>query len=138
VQSNEGRSCSSNRVIRGGNFNNNTSNLLPPNRNNNNPTNRNNNIGFRCAKTVGSSSAGTSRRSGGHGSAPRGASTVQRGLSCDSGVPGGANSATANAVGPPLPEPPLPVRGHAAGGGTYRRTKTSFASSLSQSVLVCP
>jgi hypothetical protein len=43
---------SSNRVIRGGNFNNTASNLLPPNRNNNTPTNRNNNIGFRCAKTV--------------------------------------------------------------------------------------
>lgn len=42
----------SNRLIRGGNFNNNASNLLPPNRNNNNPANRNNNIGFRCAKTV--------------------------------------------------------------------------------------
>jgi hypothetical protein len=42
----------SNRVIRGGNFNNTASNLLPPNRNNNTPTNRNNNIGFRCAKTV--------------------------------------------------------------------------------------
>ncbi len=42
----------SNRVIRGGNFNNNATNLLPPNRNNNTPTNRNNNVGFRCAKTV--------------------------------------------------------------------------------------
>ena len=39
-------------MIRGGNFNNDTSNLLPPNRNNDTPTNRNNNIGFRCAKTV--------------------------------------------------------------------------------------
>jgi hypothetical protein len=42
----------SNRVIRGGNFNNDATNLLPPNRNNNTPTNRNNNVGFRCAKTV--------------------------------------------------------------------------------------
>ncbi len=39
-------------MIRGGNFNNTATNLLPPNRNNNTPTNRNNNIGFRCAKTV--------------------------------------------------------------------------------------
>lgn len=42
----------SNRVKRGGNFNNTATNLLPPNRNNNTPTNRNNNVGFRCAKTV--------------------------------------------------------------------------------------
>jgi len=40
-------------VIRGGNFNNNASNLRVANRNNNTPTNRNNNIGARCAKTVG-------------------------------------------------------------------------------------
>jgi len=42
----------SNRVMRGGSFNNNATNLLASNRNNNNPTNRNNNIGFRCSKTV--------------------------------------------------------------------------------------
>jgi len=40
-------------VIRGGNFNNNASNLRSANRNNNNPWNDNNNIGARCAKTVG-------------------------------------------------------------------------------------
>jgi formylglycine-generating enzyme required for sulfatase activity len=43
----------SNRVIRGGNFNNDASNLRGANRNNDTPTNRNNNIGVRCAKTVG-------------------------------------------------------------------------------------
>ncbi|MDP2322609.1 MAG: SUMF1/EgtB/PvdO family nonheme iron enzyme [Gammaproteobacteria bacterium] len=40
-----------NRVIRGGNWNNNSSNARCANRNNNTPTNRNNNIGFRCAST---------------------------------------------------------------------------------------
>ncbi|MCP4753002.1 MAG: SUMF1/EgtB/PvdO family nonheme iron enzyme, partial [Proteobacteria bacterium] len=37
----------SNRVIRGGNFNNSANNLRSANRNNNSPGNRNNNIGFR-------------------------------------------------------------------------------------------
>lgn len=41
-----------NRVLRGGSFNNNASNLLSAFRNNNDPTNRNNNVGARCAKTV--------------------------------------------------------------------------------------
>jgi hypothetical protein len=35
------------RVIRGGNWNNNSNNLRSSNRNNNSPTNENNNIGFR-------------------------------------------------------------------------------------------
>jgi len=39
----------SNRVKRGGNWNNNPNNMRASNRNNNNPTNRNNNIGFRLA-----------------------------------------------------------------------------------------
>ena len=37
----------SNRVIRGGSWNNNGRNCRSANRNNNNPSNRNNNIGFR-------------------------------------------------------------------------------------------
>ena len=37
----------SNRVNRGGNWNNNAQNCRVSNRNNNNPDNRNNNIGFR-------------------------------------------------------------------------------------------
>ncbi|MFI2792827.1 SUMF1/EgtB/PvdO family nonheme iron enzyme [Haloferula sp. A504] len=37
------------RVIRGGNWNNNSNNLASSNRNNNSPTNENNNIGFRVA-----------------------------------------------------------------------------------------
>ncbi len=41
----------SNRVVRGGSWNNNDNNLRAANRNNNTPTNRNNNNGFRCAKT---------------------------------------------------------------------------------------
>jgi hypothetical protein len=43
----------SNRVIRGGSFNNDTLNLLASTRNNIPPANRNNNVGFRCAKTRG-------------------------------------------------------------------------------------
>ncbi|MEB3298866.1 MAG: SUMF1/EgtB/PvdO family nonheme iron enzyme [Candidatus Sericytochromatia bacterium] len=39
----------SNRVIRGGSWNNDASNTRAANRNNNNPDNRNNNIGFRLA-----------------------------------------------------------------------------------------
>ena len=38
----------SNRVLRGGNWNNNANNCRVSNRNNNNPANRNNNNGFRC------------------------------------------------------------------------------------------
>lgn len=37
----------SNRVMRGGSWNNNAENCRTANRNNNNPDNRNNNIGFR-------------------------------------------------------------------------------------------
>jgi formylglycine-generating enzyme required for sulfatase activity len=38
-----------NRVIRGGSWNNNAQNCRSANRNNNNPNNNNNNIGFRLA-----------------------------------------------------------------------------------------
>ena len=41
----------SNRVLRGGNWNNNANNARCANRNNNNPDNANNNIGFRLAST---------------------------------------------------------------------------------------
>lgn len=41
----------SNRVLRGGAWNNNTNNLQSWNRNNNNPNNTNNNNGFRCTNT---------------------------------------------------------------------------------------
>ncbi len=41
----------SNRVIRGGSWNNNAQNCRSANRNNNNPDNRNNNIGFRLANS---------------------------------------------------------------------------------------
>jgi len=41
----------SNRVKRGGSWNNNANNIRSANRNNNNPSNRNNNIGFRLANT---------------------------------------------------------------------------------------
>ena len=44
------RRCS-NRVLRGGAFNNNANNTQAGNVNNNNPNNANNNIGFRFAKT---------------------------------------------------------------------------------------
>ena len=40
---------SSDRGIRGGNWNNNSNNLSSSTRNNNNPANENNNIGFRVA-----------------------------------------------------------------------------------------
>jgi hypothetical protein len=39
------------RVLRGGNWNNNSNNCRSSNRNNNDPDNRNNNIGFRVAST---------------------------------------------------------------------------------------
>ena len=39
-----------NRVLRGGNWNNNTENMRVSIRNNNNPSNTNNNNGFRCAQ----------------------------------------------------------------------------------------
>ena len=41
----------SNRVIRGGNFNNNAQNVRSANRNNNSPDNRNNDIGVRLLST---------------------------------------------------------------------------------------
>jgi len=41
----------SNRVLRGGSWNNNANNARSANRNNNTPTNRNNNNGFRLAST---------------------------------------------------------------------------------------
>ncbi len=42
----------SNRVIRGGSWNNNAQNVRAANRNNNDPSNRNNNVGFRLVSTV--------------------------------------------------------------------------------------
>ncbi len=42
---------STNRVLRGGNWNNNANNLRCSKRNNNNPNNTNNNNGFRCTNT---------------------------------------------------------------------------------------
>lgn len=42
----------SQRVLRGGSWNNNPQNLRSANRNRNNPTNRNNNLGFRVASTL--------------------------------------------------------------------------------------
>lgn len=39
------------RVLRGGSWNNNARNVRSANRNNNDPTNRNNNVGFRVAST---------------------------------------------------------------------------------------
>ncbi len=42
----------SNRVLRGGNWNNNANNTRCANRNNNNPDNANNNIGFRCVRGI--------------------------------------------------------------------------------------
>lgn len=41
----------SNRVIRGGSWNNNASNLRSANRNNDRPGNRNDNVGFRLVST---------------------------------------------------------------------------------------
>jgi formylglycine-generating enzyme required for sulfatase activity len=41
-----------NRVLRGGAWNNNTNNVRSSNRNNNTPDNTNNNIGFRVASTT--------------------------------------------------------------------------------------
>ncbi len=45
-------SSGSNRVKRGGNWNNNANNCRVANRNNNNPNNSNNNIGFRLCNTL--------------------------------------------------------------------------------------
>ncbi|MFQ6609752.1 MAG: SUMF1/EgtB/PvdO family nonheme iron enzyme [Fidelibacterota bacterium] len=48
----QGPDSGSNRVKRGGNYNNNANNLRCSNRNNNNPNNTNNNIGFRISNTT--------------------------------------------------------------------------------------
>ena len=48
----EGAASGSNRVKRGGSWNNNARNCRSANRNNNNPSNRNNNNGFRLSSTV--------------------------------------------------------------------------------------
>ena len=55
----EGAASGSNRVYRGGSWNNNANNCRSANRNNNNPNNRNNNIGFRAASTVPQGQAGS-------------------------------------------------------------------------------
>lgn len=52
VASKEGSSSGSNRVKRGGSWNNNANNCTSSNRNNNNPSNENNNNGFRLVSTV--------------------------------------------------------------------------------------
>jgi len=55
----DGAASGSNRVKRGGSWNNNANNCRSANRNNNNPNNRNNNIGFRAASTVPQGQAGS-------------------------------------------------------------------------------
>ncbi|MCA0235367.1 MAG: SUMF1/EgtB/PvdO family nonheme iron enzyme [Bacteroidetes bacterium] len=52
----------SNRVLRGGSWNNNAQNCRSVNRNNNDPSNRNNNIGFRLVLSI----TPAHRKSGGH------------------------------------------------------------------------
>ncbi|MBQ9430188.1 MAG: RNA-dependent DNA polymerase [Kiritimatiellae bacterium] len=52
LASKEGSSSGSNRVKRGGSWNNNADNCNSSNRNNNNPSNENNNDGFRLVSTV--------------------------------------------------------------------------------------
>jgi formylglycine-generating enzyme required for sulfatase activity len=47
-----GAASGTNRVKRGGSWNNNASNCTVSNRNNNNPNNRNNNIGFRVVRRL--------------------------------------------------------------------------------------
>ena len=47
-----GASSGSNRVKRGGSWNNNASNCAVSYRNNNNPNNRNNNLGFRVVRSA--------------------------------------------------------------------------------------
>ncbi len=47
----DGSSAGSNRVKRGGSWNNNANNVRAANRNNNDPANRNNNLGFRPARS---------------------------------------------------------------------------------------
>ncbi len=55
----DGAASGSNRVKRGGSWNNNARNCRSANRNNNNPNNRNNNIGFRAASTMPQGQAGS-------------------------------------------------------------------------------
>ncbi len=52
LASGEGSSSGSNRVKRGGSWNNNANNCTSSNRNNNNPSNSNNNLGFRLSSTL--------------------------------------------------------------------------------------
>ena len=47
-----GAASGSNRVKRGGSWNNNANNASVSNRNNNNPSNRNNNLGFRLVRSA--------------------------------------------------------------------------------------
>lgn len=125
-------------MIRGGNFNNNATNLLPPNRNNNTPTNRNNNIGFRCAKTVGLLEREDARKSRGHGSGSCGDPQSSPSSPWDRDVCKSRIVPTASAVGPPTPRA-ASTRSWASGRGRdYFRIKASLVSSLSQSVLVWP
>ena len=63
MASEEGSSSGSNRVKRGGSWNNNANNCTSSNRNNNNPSNENNNNGFRLVSTL-------SDRTGSHSEAP--------------------------------------------------------------------
>lgn len=55
----EGAASGSNRVLRGGSWNNNANNCRSANRNNNGPDNRNNNNGFRPVSTLWSGQAGS-------------------------------------------------------------------------------
>jgi hypothetical protein len=59
VATGEGAASGSNRVKRGGSWNNNARNCRSANRNNNNPSNRNNNNGFRVASTLWPGHAGS-------------------------------------------------------------------------------
>ena len=69
----------SNRVKRGGNWNNNAQKCRSANRNNNWPDNRNNNIGFRLVSS-------SRRQNAGVYGCPRRAPVMTRSLSC-SGIP---------------------------------------------------
>ncbi len=64
LNSGMGAASGSNRVKRGGSWNNNASNCTVANRNNNNPDNRNNNIGFRLLRPQPGVSAEAQRRTG--------------------------------------------------------------------------
>ncbi len=78
----EGAASGSNRVKRGGSWNNNAQNCRSANRNNNTPSNRNNNIGCRVASTVPPGQAGShpappvSRVGGNEHARPRTASSL--------------------------------------------------------------